>query len=289
MYEVFFNLREEPFGMTPNPRFLFMSRKHEEALASLSYGIQRRKGFILITGEIGTGKTTLCRAILNNLKDTDTSLILNPSITEGGLLTAIIEDFGITAGRSIKDKVDSLNRFLLERKKEGRNAVVIIDESQHLSSKALEMVRLLSNLETESEKLLQIVFMGQPELRDKLKSRELRQLNQRIAVRYHLNPLDIHETYEYILHRLKVAGADETYLRFTQGAVNKLFRYTSGYPREINTLCDRILMTAYVGNKRIIDEKTVMKAIADLKGGTAMTSARKWGLRRVFSVFWRRE
>jgi len=287
MYEPFFNLKEEPFGMTPNPRFLFLSRKHEEALVSLSYGIEKRKGFILITGEIGTGKTTICRALLNRLKDVDSALILNPAITEGGLLSAIIDDFGLTSGRSIKEKIDTLNRFLLERREAGRNAVVIIDESQHLSLKALEMVRLLSNLETEREKLLQIVFMGQPELRKKLESYELRQLNQRIVVRYHLNPLDCGETFDYILHRLKVAGCPEGFLTFTDRAVDRVFRHTGGYPRLINILCDRVLTAAYVENKKVVDKKMVLKAIKDIKGNEP--SARNIrGFRRFFDIFRRR-
>ena len=287
MYGPFFNLKEEPFGMTPNPRFLFLSRKHEEALVSLSYGIEKRKGFILITGEIGTGKTTICRALLNRLKDVDSALILNPAITEGGLLSAIVDDFGLTSGRSIKEKIDTLNRFLLERREAGRNAVVIIDESQHLSLKALEMVRLLSNLETEREKLLQIVFMGQPELREKLENSELRQLNQRIVVRYHLNPLDCVETCDYILHRLRVAGCPDGLLTFTDRAVDRIFGYTGGYPRLINVLCDRVLTAAYVENKKVVDREMVLNAIKDINGnGPPVRNTR--GFRWFLGIFRRR-
>lgn len=287
MYESFFNMKEEPFGMTPNPRFLFLSKKHEEALASLSYGINKRKGFILITGEIGTGKTTICRELLNRLKDIDSALILNPSLTEGGLLTAIVDDFGLTSGRSIKEKIDTLNRFLLERREAGRNAVVIIDESQHLSIKALEMVRLLSNLETEREKLIQIVFMGQPELREKLENKELKQLNQRIVVRYHLNPLDCEETFDYILHRLKVAGCPEGFLTFTNGAADRVFRHTKGYPRLINVLCDRVLTAAYVENKKVVDKEMVLKAIKDIEGYKSSVH-NTWGFHRLLGIFRRR-
>lgn len=284
MYETFFNLKEEPFGITPNPKFLFLSSKHEEALANLSYGIEKRKGFILITGEIGTGKTTICRALLNRLKDVDTALILNPSLTEGGLLSSIVDDFGLTSGRSLKEKIDTLNRFLLDRRKEGRNAVLIIDESQHLSLKALEMVRLLSNLETESEKLLQIVFMGQPELREKLESKELRQLNQRIVIRYHLNPLDCKETSDYIFHRLRVAGCSHEHLGFTGSAIEKIYGHTGGYPRLINVLCDRVLTSAYVDNIRAIDKDTVVKAARDIKGDESYRLRRR-GLFRFFGIF----
>lgn len=270
--------------MAPNPRFLFSSMKHEEALANLFYGIEKRKGFILLTGEIGTGKTTVCRAVLNRLKDVDTALILNPSLTESGLLSAIVDDFGLKSGRSIKEKIDALNRFLLEKRKEGRNAVVIIDESQHLSSKALEMVRLLSNLETEREKLLQIVFIGQPELKEKLKTLELRQLNQRIAVRYHLDPLDYKETSDYILHRLKVAGSPEDCVKFTGSAVDRIFAYTCGYPRLINVLCDRVLTAAYVEGRRIIDKEMISRAITDL-GGDEPSAPKVGGLWRLLGLF----
>lgn len=265
MYETFYNLKEEPFGMAPNPRFLFLSKKHDEALASISYGVERRKGFILITGEVGTGKTTICRALLNRFKNVDSALILNPSMTETELLTAIAEDFGLPAESSIKDNIGNLNRFLLGGRAKGKNAVVIIDESQDLSEKALEMVRLLSNLETETEKLLQIVLMGQPELREKLGSKELRQLNQRIAVRYHLEPLDNPETKKYIFHRLKVAGTSGKYVRFTDGATDRIFDFTKGYPRLINILCDRILTAGYVEDKRVIDEDLVLKSKQELE------------------------
>jgi general secretion pathway protein A len=264
MYETFYNLKEEPFGMAPNPRFLFLSKKHDEALTSISYGVDRRKGFILITGEIGTGKTTICRALLNRLRDVDYALILNPSMIETELLAAIVEDFGINAREGIKDNIDSLNRFLLERRAKGKNAVLVIDESQSLSKEALEMIRLLSNLETETEKLLQIVLMGQPELREKLESRELRQLNQRIAVRYHLEPLDRFETKGYVFHRIKVAGGSGRYIKFTDGATDRIYDFTKGYPRLINILCDRVLMAGYVEEKRVIDEGLVLKSNQEL-------------------------
>jgi general secretion pathway protein A len=266
MYETFFNIREEPFGVTPDPKFLYMSHNHENALANLSYGIERRRGFIMITGEIGTGKTTICRVLLKNLKDVDTALIINPTLTGGGLLSAIVEDFGLESKRSIKDRIDTINRFLLQRRAEGKNAIVIIDECQRLSRQALEMVRLLSNLETESEKLLQIILVGQPELREKLESAELRQLAQRLVVRYHLEPLGRREVDEYISHRLEVAGSSEEYVKFSSEALEMIFSYTGGFPRLINILCDRILMAAYVEEKRVIDSAVVENAIEDVEG-----------------------
>jgi len=266
MYESYFRLKEEPFGVTPNPRFLYMSREHREAIANLSYGIERRRGFIMITGEIGTGKTTICRALLKRLKGVDTALILNPTLSGGGLLSAIAEDFGLDAKRTIKDRIDTINSFLLSGRAAGKNAAVIIDECQSLSKKALEMVRLLSNLETESEKLLQIVLVGQPELREKLESKELRQLNQRIAVRYHLEPLRRPEVEQYIMHRISVASSAENCVEFTEEALENICSYTDGYPRLINILCDRILMAAFVEDKRMISATLVSKAIGDVEG-----------------------
>lgn len=266
MYETFFNLKEHPFGMTPDPRFLFLSRKHREALASLSFGIGKRKGFVMITGEIGTGKTTICRALLSKIRDINTALILNPVLSDSELLSAIVEDFGQVNSGSVKSNIDMLNRFLLEATKNRRNNVVIIDESQNLSQKALEMVRLLSNLETEKEKLLQIVLVGQPELKEKLESNELRQLNQRIVVRYHLEPLDRKETRSYIFHRLRVAGCSGKYLRFTEGALERIFVFARGYPRLLNILCDRVLMAAYVEEESLIGKELVSRAISDIEG-----------------------
>ncbi len=288
MYESFFHVTEEPFGVTPNSRFFFKSRKHDDALLSLMYGIERRKGFIMLTGEIGTGKTTLCRTLFNDLKKVDTALILNPTLTGGALLSAIVEDFGLKAKRSIKDRIDSINHFLLEGRVEGRNAVVIIDECQSLSKKALEMIRLLSNLETESEKLLQIVLVGQPELRGKLLDSDLRQLNQRIVVRHHLVPLDRMEVEQYICHRLRVAGAPEGLVKFSDGAIDLIYSYTKGFPRLINILCDRILMAAYVEEKTWIDAAIVSKSIKDVEGVSDISddvSVNNTGYRRLFNIF----
>ncbi|MBI5287179.1 MAG: AAA family ATPase, partial [Deltaproteobacteria bacterium] len=246
MYERFFFLKEHPFHITPDPKFLYLSEKHQEALNLFYFGILEKKGFILLTGEVGTGKTTLCRAILDRLdKKVETALILNPLLSDFDLLWAINEDFGIRVnGTSMKEHLDALNLFLLKKAEEKGNAVVIIDEAQNLNPKTLEMIRLLSNLETEKTKLLQIALVGQPELRDKLKLPELRQLNQRVIVRYHLKPLNLEETKFYIFNRLAVAGGRGN-VRFTIPALQRIYGASYGIPRLINVICDRTLMVAF--------------------------------------------
>src|SRR3989338_2830348 len=217
MYEEHFGLQELPFNVTPDPRFIFFSRNHLDAFSALLYGIESRKGFVLITGEIGAGKTTLCRAVLDKLKGhAHTAIVLNPCLSELLLLRTITEDLGISIrARNKKDCFDSLNRFVLEEFHKGFNSVLIIDEAQDLTPKALEQVRLLSNLETNREKLLQIVLVGQPELRETLNQPSLAQLRQRIGVRFHLKALDLNETEEYIVHRLTVVGMTEGENPFT--------------------------------------------------------------------------
>lgn len=280
MYERFFFLTEKPFHITPDTRFLYLGRKHTEAIELLSYGISERKGFILLTGEVGTGKTTLCRALLDRLPQrTESALILNPMLSGEELLTTIVHDFGLRpAGTTPSAYIDCLNNFLLERYAGGGNAVVIIDEAQHLNPAAMEMVRLLSNLETEREKLLQIVLVGQPELREKLKMRELRQLNQRVTIRFHLDPLDLGETAAYIENRLKVAGSNGS-VEFTAYALQSVHRGSGGIPRMINIVCDRALTAAFVAEKRVIDDGIMGLAISELvadgyiSGGPASTAA----------------
>jgi len=265
MYERFFFLREKPFHITPDPRFLYLGRKHGEAIELLSYGIKERKGFMLLTGEVGTGKTTLCRALLDRLQQgTGTALILNPMLSGMELLSTIVHDFGLCpSGNTARAHIDCLNSFLLERYSSGANAVVIIDEAQNLNHAALEMVRLLSNLETEKEKLLQIVLVGQPELREKLKLSELRQLNQRVIIRYHLDPLDLGETAAYIENRLEVAGGANS-IEFTPDALRAVHKGSGGIPRMINIVCDRSLMAAFVAEKRVIDKKVTAIALSEL-------------------------
>jgi len=266
MYEKFYGFQERPFNVTADPAFFFLSRKHQEAFSHLIYGIQDRKGILEITGEIGTGKTTLCRALLNHLdSETKTAFILNPYLSQLQLLQAIVADFGINIkSRNKLALINVLNDFLLQESAAGNNVVLLIDEAQNLSLKQLEQVRLLSNLETEKCKLLQIVLVGQPELLDKLRSPSLRQLNQRISVRYHILPLDKDEVQEYIKHRLHVAGA-KSKIEFNPDALEEIFHYTGGTPRLINILCDRALLAGFVVETQVITSEIIKKCIEELQ------------------------
>ncbi len=265
MYKSYFNLKENPFNMTPDPRYLYLSEQHEDALMQLLYGINSKKGFLMVTGEVGTGKTTICRTLLERLADdTETSLILNPYLNDAELLRSVIDDFGVSCSSdSIKDMIDTLNTFLLKMKNEEKNSVLIIDEAQNLPIKSMELIRMLSNLETNTEKLLQIVLIGQPELKEKLKSNNLRQLNQRITIRANLKPLDINETKGYIVHRLVKAGAPNGNI-FTSSAAKEVYKITNGYPRLINSLCDRALLCTYSVEKRNIDKEIIKRAAIDV-------------------------
>ena len=260
MYNDFFHFRESPFNITADPDFFFSSTRHSEAFAHLIYGIQQRKGILVVTGEIGTGKTMLCRTLLNRLDEkTKTALILNPSFSDLQLLQIILKDLGIkTNARNKFALIDALNAFLLEETSQGNNVVLIIDEAQNLKEKQLEQVRLLSNLETEKEKLLQIILVGQPELLEKLKLPTLRQLNQRVTVRFHMLPLDKDELKDYIVHRLKVASANgKQGINFTDKAIESIFELSQGTPRMVNILSDRALLAGYVAETHTIDEKIV--------------------------------
>jgi general secretion pathway protein A len=244
VYLGFFNLREHPFSLTPDPRFLFLSPHHEEALSHLLYGIHERKGFIEITGEVGTGKTILCRALLDRLDGTvSAALIFNSYLTEIELLQAITSDFGLTCEQATrKVYIDTLNQYLLQEFAAGRNAVVLIDEAQNLEPRVLEQLRMLSNLETERGKLVQVVLVGQPELRDKLATPQMRQLDQRIAVRFYIHSLTRQETQQYITHRLSVAGAANA-ATFSRRALTLIYKQCAGIPRRINLLCARACET----------------------------------------------
>jgi general secretion pathway protein A len=277
VYLSFFNLREHPFNLTPDPRFLFLSPQHEEALSHLLYGIHERKGFIEITGEVGTGKTILCRALLDRLDTTvSTALIFNSYLTEIELLQAITSDFGLSCHETTrKGYIDTLNQYLLQEFAAGRNALVLIDEAQNLEPRVLEQLRMLSNLETERGKLLQVVLVGQPELRDRLATPQMRQLDQRIAVRFHIHGLTRSETQQYIAHRLSVAGAANA-VTFTRRALSTIYRYCAGIPRRINLLCDRILITAYVRGTHRITTRLVHQSLRDLGGTWSPVPSRQW-------------
>lgn len=268
MYTQFYGLREKPFNVTADPNFMFFSRHHKEALAHLFYGIKERKGFLEITGEVGTGKTTLCRVLLNSLDEkTKTAFILNPNLSEVQLLRAITLDLGLKTDAKNKNELTALlNTFLIEQLSLGFNVVVIIDEAQNLRAALLEQVRMLSNLETEKDKLFQIVLVGQPELRDKLNAPNLRQVRQRIAVQYHILPLELDEILQYVNHRLNVAGSDGS-LTFSDKAIEHIYRYSEGVPRLINILCDRALLAGYVAEKKRITHEMIIKCVREMEWG----------------------
>ncbi|MDD5439269.1 MAG: AAA family ATPase [Candidatus Omnitrophica bacterium] len=267
MYRNFYGLKEKPFNVTSDPAFLFLSRTHKEALDHLLYGIKERKGFITITGEIGAGKTTICRALLNKCdENTRTAFIFNPTLSGTQLLEAILEDFGIAPER--KNKVilfKQLSSFLLNELAKGHNVVLIVDEAQNMRSNLLEELRMLSNLETAKEKLFQIILVGQPELAVKLDTPALTQLRQRIAVRFHVTPLGRDETAKYICHRLAVAGAPDV-VHFEEPALNAIYAYAKGIPRLINIVCDRALLHGYVQETKSITEGLIQKSIAEIEG-----------------------
>lgn len=264
MYYSAFGFKEPPFNLTPNSRFFFSSPKHMEALDSLIYAINQRKGFIVITGEIGSGKTTVCRTLLSQLdKQTEVALITNTHLNSKDLFLTLLEDLEIPhqPNWSKSKLLSALNDYLIAQVHKGHNVVLIVDEAQNLKPGVLEEIRMLSNLETETEKLIQIILIGQPELRQKLGLNRLEQLRQRISVYFHLSPLDINETKEYVHYRLKVASetpSDRVF--FTDEALDSVYQFSKGVPRLINQICDFALLTAYVDEKPVIDA-TVMKEV----------------------------
>jgi len=268
MYNTYFGLTENPFNLTPDPRFLFLSQKHKEALSHLRYGIHERKGFIVITGYIGTGKTTILRALLADLDPIiKTALIFNAYVSENEILKVINQEFGISSDKKMSKKecIDALNNFLLETYKNGGNAVLFLDEAQNLSPKVLEQIRMISNLETEKHKLLQIVFVGQSELNELLLMPGLRQLNDRITVRYDLKPLDKKDLKAYVEHRLTVAGA-RGQVQFNRGAIKALYKETKGNPRLINAISDRALLISYSREKSVLTRNIIKKSALNVKG-----------------------
>lgn len=270
MYEKHFGLTDSPFSIVPDPRFLFMSERHREALAHLLFGIGSDGGFVLLTGEVGTGKTTISRCLLEQIpENSNVALILNPKVAAGELLATICDDLEIEypeSNTSIKVFVDCINEFLLENNAQGRKTVVIIEESQNLTIDVLEQLRLLTNLETQQRKLLQFIMIGQPEFLDMLANPDLRQFAQRITARYHLKPMSMKETGDYVSHRLSVAGMQEPV--FTGPVLKLIYRLSYGIPRRINLLCDRAMLGAYVQGVKTVDARTVKKAAIEVFGET---------------------
>ena len=268
MYSAYFGLTENPFSLTPDPRFLFMSQRHREALAHLLYGMGERGGFVLLTGEVGTGKTTLCRSLLEQVPEgVEVALVLNPKQTALELVASLCDELNVSyppATESLKVLIDLLNLHLLEIHAKGRRTVLIIDEAQNLSTDVLEQVRLLTNLETTTQKLLQILLIGQPELQTMMAQPELRQLGQRITARYHLPPLLLNETAAYIQHRLEVAGCKRNL--FTKGTLHLVHRLSGGVPRVINTICDRALLGAYAKQRDRVNRRLARKAASEVMG-----------------------
>jgi general secretion pathway protein A len=285
MYTAFFGLREKPFALSPDPRFLFLAESHREALAHLLYGIEQGEGFIAITGEVGTGKTTLCRTLLQRLgADTEVAFLFNPKLSAFELLQAIHAELGISTTTygsrpdvSWRELSDALNRFLLDRKRDGKRVLLIVDEAQNLEPDTLEQIRLLSNLETQTSKLIQIVLLGQPELDAKLDTQALRQLRQRISVRWRLSPLGASETQEYVRHRLRIASGVDRPL-FDPAALRVVHKLSGGVPRVINILCDRALLSGYAEGVKEIGPAAISRAAREMHGGEPPASARRrWG------------
>ncbi len=286
MYESFFGFREKPFNITPDPKYLYLSEQHQEAIAHLLYGIQERGGFVVVTGEVGTGETTLCRYLINQMDErTDGAIIFNPNLSEIELLKSINEDFGIiSVGQTKKELVDELNQCLLEERLRGKNMVLIIDEAQNLQPVLLEQIRMLSNLETEKEKLIQIILIGQPQLKKLLSRPELKQLDQRITARYHLGPLSQKDIFRYIQHRLDVASNGNTVV-FEPEAMRLVYKFSKGIPRLVNVVCDRSLLGAFAtGRGSPIPKKIVKQAIREISGQSFSFRERVslWAPARIF-------
>ena len=287
MYNKFFGFREGPFQLVPNPAYLFLSKSHEETMANLNYAIYQGEGFVEITGEVGTGKTTLCRAFLEKIEnETEAAYIFNPKLDSMQLLKAINDEFGISSDKNtIKELIDTLNIFLMKNKALGKNVVLIIDEAQNLSYEVLEQLRLLSNLETNQSKLLQIIMVGQPELKDMLDSHELRQLGQRINVSSHLFPLTAKETIEYIQHRIHIASRKPG-TKFTRFAFYYIYKFSRGIPRLINIVCDRSLLTAYSLDQHKISAGIVRSSIKELAGRGFLKNYSFWdGKNSLLAIF----
>ncbi len=259
MYEKFYGFTEKPFNTSPDPRFFFSSPRHAEALNGLRYCIEERKGFVVICGDIGAGKTTVCRTLMRQLaKETKIALITNTHLSPRELIAEILEEYGIESKGGTKQKLlSAFNQYLIQQLQADVNVVLIIDEAQNLSFTAMEEIRMLSNLETEREKLLQIILLGQPQLKTKLEAPKMEQFRQRIAFSYFIDPLNRKETGEYIAHRLKVAGAEDLLTIFTEAAIDLIYHNTGGTPRLINLFCDSALLTGYVEGSILVTSRII--------------------------------
>src|SRR5436853_3963814 len=282
MYLSFYGLREAPFAPTPDPKFLFQSPRHREALAQLIYGVRERKGFIVLTGEIGTGKTTLLRTLLERLDaSTPVAYVHNSALNIEGLLEYILQDWGVKSeAQTHAQRLFELNEFLIDQHKQGSSPVLVIDEAQNLTVPTLEAVRLLSNFETTSQKLMQILLVGQPELRDKLNLPELRQLKQRVGLRCHIAALSPEEPRQYMRHGLRIAGATDAGI-FTDAAIQRIAEYSQGTPRGINIVCDHCLLSGYADSKKRIDAGIVDEAVEYLEEGERREWKRSRAMRLV--------
>jgi len=278
MYESFYGLKENPFDVTPNPQYIYLGENHREALAQLLYGVRKKKGFIVITGEVGTGKTTLIHFLLDKLNGNNhikTAFLFNPRLTTDDFLKYILEDLGVKInGHSKGDYLHYFHSYLLNAFKLNVRVVLIVDEAQKLNPELLEEIRLLSNLETSKSKLIQIILVGQPELDETLSKPEFRQLRQRINLRYHLPPLTENETKEYIEKRLRIGGAKEPI--FSEKAIKEIYRKSNGIPRLINILCDNSLLNGYALDRKIVDEKSVKEVAKDLSLKSGFHRLWKW-------------
>jgi general secretion pathway protein A len=277
MYKSFYKLQRNPFEITPDPSFLFPTTRHNEALASLYYGVTAHRGFVVLTGEVGTGKTLILRSLLGLLQRRDVAfaLIFNPTLSPLEFMRYIARDFGLQVGDKAKDElIHVLNGFLLQRHQKGLTTILVVDEAHHLSAEILEEIRLLTNLETSQQKLLQIVLAGQPELDQKLDSHELRQLKQRIALRCHLDPLSLNETKEYMSRRLKIAGAPAENELFSGPAIESVFRHARGIPRLVNTICENALLAGYARQVATITPEIIDSVARDLRLGVVAVDPR---------------
>jgi general secretion pathway protein A len=273
MYKSFYNLQRNPFEITPDPTFLFPTTRHNEALASLYYGVTSHRGFVVLTGEVGTGKTLILRSLLGLLQRRDVAfaLIFNPTLSPLEFMRYIARDFGLPVGDKPKDElIHLLNGFLLQRHQKGLTTILVVDEAHHLSPEILEEIRLLTNLETSQRKLLQIVLAGQPELDQKLDSHQLRQLKQRIALRCHLEPLNVNETREYMARRLRIAGAPAAVEIFSKPATEAVFSHSRGIPRLINTICENALLAGYAKHAATITSEIIEGVARDLRLGVVV-------------------